>query len=188
MVALHVKTAVIFCGMPGSGKSIGATVAKDMGIPIFVMGDVVREEVTRQQLPHTPQTLAQVMLELRKQSGVAVIAKKCIEKFKLIIEPNVIIDGARSEAEVTAFKQAIEHVTVVAVHASPQVRFTRLQKRRRADDTLTQEIFQDRDARELDVGLGRVIAQADLMVVNEGDLEQIKNQVQNILKKEFNLD
>ncbi|MFW9830870.1 MAG: AAA family ATPase [Candidatus Thorarchaeota archaeon] len=185
---MHVKKAVIFCGMPGSGKSIGADVGKDLGIQVFVMGDIVREEVTRLKLPHTPQSLAQVMLDLRNQFGPSVVADRCIAKFSDMTVLNLIIDGVRSEAELTAFKQAIEQVTVVAVHASPKMRFTRLQNRRRADDALTLALFHERDARELDVGLGRVIAQADIMIVNEGDFNQIQTQVRNILKAEFNLD
>ncbi len=174
--------------MPGSGKSIGVKVAKELEIPIFVMGDVVREEVTKQKLDHTPHTLGQVMLELRKQFGPTIIAQRCIKKLEQVRTPYVVIDGARSEAEITVFQQSLEHVTIVAVHAAPHVRFQRLQNRARPDDALTLDIFHERDARELDVGLGRIIAQADIMLINEGDVEEIKEQVRGILKTEFNLD
>ncbi|MFA5579215.1 MAG: AAA family ATPase, partial [Methanothrix sp.] len=33
-----------FVGMPGSGKSVAADVAREMNIPVVVMGDVIREE------------------------------------------------------------------------------------------------------------------------------------------------
>jgi dephospho-CoA kinase len=188
VVALHVKTAVIFCGMPGSGKSIGLTVAPDLGIPVFVMGDVVREEVACRKLPYSPQSLGQVMLEIRDQYGSAVIAERCIEKLQQVSSSHVLIDGARSEAEISAFKRVIEHVRVIAVHASPKIRFARLQDRGREDDALTQEAFHERDARELDIGIGRVIAQADIVIVNEGDLEELKAKTLQILKDEFNLD
>ncbi len=182
---LPVKKAVIFCGMPGSGKSIGATVARTLEIPTLVMGDVVREEVTRQHLPHTPETLGQIMIELRTHFGPAIIAERCIEKFPQLPGSHVVIDGARSEAEINAFQQAITHVTVVAVHAAPKVRFERLRQRGREDDSLTKDTFQARDARELDVGLGRVIANADIMIVNEGDFDELKTKVHNILTKIF---
>lgn len=188
MVALLVKKAVIFCGMPGSGKTIGIDVAKELKIPIFIMGDVVREEVTKRKLPHTPHTLGQVMLELRKQFGPAIVAQRCIKKLEQVRTPYTVIDGARSEAEITAFQQSLEQVTIVAVHASPPIRFQRLQNRARPDDALTLDIFHERDARELDVGLGRIIALADVMLVNEGDVDEIKEQVRRILKTEFNLD
>jgi dephospho-CoA kinase len=188
VVALQVKKAVIFCGMPGSGKSIGATVAKELKIPVCVMGDVVREEVTHQQLPHSPQSLGKVMLELREQFGDAIIAERCIDKIQQFSSPHVVIDGARSEPELRAFQQAFDCVIIVAVHASPKIRFQRLQKRGRADDAFTKEVFNERDARELDIGLGRIFTQADVMLVNEGNLEELKAHVRVIFKDVFNFD
>jgi dephospho-CoA kinase len=173
--------------MPGSGKSIGATVAKDLGIPVFVMGDVVREEVTRQQLPHNPKTLGQVMIELREEFGPAVIAQRVIEKLSNITESSVVIDGARSEAEVQAFQEALNQVLVIAVHAAPYIRYERLRQRGREDDALTEEILLERDSRELDIGLGRLIAQADIMIVNEGEYEDLQTQIRQVLKQVFDL-
>jgi len=187
VVILHVKKALIFCGMPGSGKSIGATVAKDLGIPVLVMGDVVREEVTRRRIPHNPQTLGQVMIELREKFGPAVIAQRVIETLSTVTGPSVVIDGARSEAEVQAFKEAINHVQVVAVHAAPKIRYERLRLRGRDDDSLTDDILFERDSRELDIGLGRLIAQADIMIINEGEPEDLQSQIRHILTEAFEL-
>ena len=184
---LPVKKAIIFCGMPGSGKSVGATVAKDLGIPVFVMGDVVREEAAHQQLQYTPQTLGKVMIELRKQLGPAVIAQRVMDKFPDKSESNVVIDGARSEAEIKTFQEAVNHVLVVAVHAAPHIRFERLRQRGREDDAITHDVFHARDKRELDVGLGRIIAQADIMILNEGDYEGLKSKVRQVLVHEFNV-
>jgi len=188
VVALQVKTAVIFCGMPGSGKSIGLTVASDLDIPVIVMGDVIREEVACRKLQASPQSLGQIMIELRNQYGPAVVAERCIEKLQQVSSPHIVIDGARSEAEISAFKRVINHVKVIAVHASPNIRFARLQERGREDDALTEEAFYERDARELDIGIGRVIAQADLVIVNEGDPEELKAKTLQILRDEFKLD
>jgi dephospho-CoA kinase len=188
VVTLPVEKAVIFCGMPGSGKSIGATVAKNLGIPVFVMGDVVREEVTRRKLPHSPRTLGRIMIELREKFGPAIIAKRIVDKFSNVAGKNIVIDGARSEAEIKVFQDAVNHVLVVAVHASPQIRFQRLSQRGREDDSLTRETFRQRDTRELDVGLGRIIAQADIMIVNEGKYNELKSRVRQLLVEEFNIE
>jgi len=50
------------------------------------------------------------------------------------------------------------------------------------------EMLDERDARELDIGIGRVIAQADLVIVNEGDPEELKAKTLQILRDEFKLD
>jgi dephospho-CoA kinase len=148
---------------------------------------VVREEVAHRQLPPTPQTLGQVMIELREQFGPAIIAQRIIAKFPSISEPYVIIDGARSEAEVKAFQEVVDQVLVIAVHAAPPIRFERLRQRGRDDDALNQTIFHERDERELDIGLGRVIAQADIMIVNEGEYEDLQSKIHQVLTREFNL-
>lgn len=185
---LQEKNTTIFCGMPGSGKSVGVEVAQDLGLPVFVMGDVVREEVTRRNLPHTPQTLGRVMLQLRKEYGPDVVAQRCVEKILRDTSPCVVIDGARSEAELAVFKKMLTSVTLVAIHASPKVCFERLRQRGRKDDALTLTEFHERNQRELDVGLGRIIAQADIMIVNEGDLDALQAQVRKTLKALFHLD
>ena len=128
------------------------------------------------------------MLQLREEYGPAVIAQRCVEKILRHSGTCVVVDGARSEAEIAVFKNSLTPVTLIAVHASPKLRFERLQQRGRADDTLTMEQFQERDTRELDVGLGRIIAQADIMIINEGDLDALHTQVQHILRTLFHLD
>jgi adenylate kinase family enzyme len=46
--------AIILAGMPGSGKSLFSTVAKECcGIPVYVMGDIIREEVVKRGLEPT---------------------------------------------------------------------------------------------------------------------------------------
>jgi dephospho-CoA kinase len=180
-----VRKAVVFVGMPGSGKSVGADCATALDIPVLVMGDVVREEATRRGLPHTPETLGRIMLELREKFGPSIIAERCITKFRPLKGAFVVIDGARSEAEIVSFRKAVESVVIVAVHASPKVRFERLVKRGRPDDAVTWETFQERDSRELDVGLGRVIAQADVMLINEGGAKDLEQKVTRLLKDEL---
>jgi dephospho-CoA kinase len=180
-----VRKAVVFVGMPGSGKSVGADCAARLNIPVIVMGDVVREEATRRLLPHTPETLGRVMLELREKFGPGVVAERCIAKLKELKGSTVVIDGARSEAEIASFRKALDSVAIVAVHAAPKVRFERLVKRGRPDDAMAWEVFRERDSRELDVGLGRVIAQADVMLVNEGSPRDLEQKVTRLLKEEL---
>jgi dephospho-CoA kinase len=182
---MRVRKAVVFVGMPGSGKSVSADCAVALDVPVLAMGDVVREEATRRGLPHAPETLGRIMLELREKFGPSIVAERCITKFRQLKSPCVVIDGARSEAEIASFRKAVESVIIVAVHASPKVRFERLLKRARPDDAVTWETFQERDARELEVGLGRVIATADVMLINEGTVKNLKQRVTRLLKDEL---
>jgi dephospho-CoA kinase len=172
---------MIFCitGMPGAGKSIISETAKSLGFKIVNMGDVIREEAAVRGITKTPTTLGALMLKLRKEEGNNVVAKRCLAKIKN--EPLSIIEGVRSMDELTYFKKN-DKVCLIAVHASPVTRFERLLKRGRPDDPKDINTFKERDLRELNVGLGSVIALADKVFVNEGTVEDLQRTVKKFFE------
>ena len=54
-------------GLPASGKGEFSRVAREMGIPIVVMGDVIRNEVQAAGLPLTDQNLGSTASRLREE-------------------------------------------------------------------------------------------------------------------------
>ena len=88
------------------------------------MGDVVRQETTKRGLELTPQNVGKVMLQLRAEGGNYVIAQKCIPKIEEQTSRKVLVDGLRSQFEADIFKENFTKFNVVAVHASPQTRFS----------------------------------------------------------------
>lgn len=177
------KQVLGLAGMPGSGKSVVVRVAEERGYGIMVMGDVVREEADRRGLEPNPENLGKIMLELRQREGPTVISKRCTPKIEQIPEDKVVIDGIRSLEEVKEFKKNFSKFSLMTVHSSPETRFKRLYCRRRSDDPENWEIFNDRDMRELSVGLGKAIAMAEYMIVNEEGLEELKEKVRKILRR-----
>ena len=177
------KLIVGLAGMPGSGKSIIVKVAKECGYDVVVMGDVIREEAERRCLEPNPENLGKIMLELRRSEGNAVIAKGCIPKIQKTAKSKVIVDGIRGLSEVEEFKESFSKFSIVAVHSSPKTRFKRIYRRRRSDDPETWEVFHERDVRELSVGLGDAIAMAEWVIVNEVELEVLKQEVREILRR-----
>jgi dephospho-CoA kinase len=94
----------------------------------------------------------------------------------------IIIEGVRSRYEVDMFRERWgEDFRIMAVHASPGTRFRRLLGRGRADDPKDRFGFEERDRRELAWGLGEVIAIADIMLLNEGTLEDMRGKTRDIL-------
>ena len=172
------KLVVGLTGMPGAGKSLVVDTARDLGYAIVTMGDVVREQTRKRGLEPTPQNVGKVMLELRAEGGNFAIAKKCIPKIEEQASHKVLVDGLRSQFEADIFKEHFQNFTVVAVHASPEIRFQRLSRRGRSDDPKTWEVFYDRDMRELGVGLGTVIALSEKILVNDNNIEGFKVQMQ----------
>ncbi len=177
------KIVVGLAGMPGSGKSLVVETARELGYAIVVMGDVIREETKKLGLELTPQNVGKVMLQLRADGGVTVVAQKCIPKIESQESSKVLIDGLRSLHEVDAFKAHFAKFSIAAVHASPETRFTRLSYRRRSDDSNGWQVFRDRDVRELSVGLGNVIAMAEQMIVNEDSVSETKAKVAEALRR-----
>jgi dephospho-CoA kinase len=177
------KFVVGVAGMPGAGKGAVRRVVQRISYPVVTMGDEVREEVKRRGLEATPENLGKIMLQLREVEGQAAIAKRCISKVKNTQERAVVVDGIRSLHEVEEFKKYFPNFTLVAIHTSPKTRYQRLSRRRRSDDPDTWVTFMQRDRRELDIGLGAVIATADYMIVNEGTLSQLREKVRQVLKE-----
>ena len=112
-----------------------------------------------------------------------VIAEKTIPKIRQAQSPKVIVDGLRSLSEADVFKRNFPKFTLVAVHASPEKRFSRLYFRRRSDDPDEWEVFRERDMRELSVGLGNAIAMAEYLIINENNQEETKAAVAEILRR-----
>jgi dephospho-CoA kinase len=163
--------------MPGAGKSLVVETARELGYSIVAMGDVIREETKKRNLELNPHNVGKVMLELRAEGGNYVVAQKCIPKIEQETNERVLVDGLRSLHEADIFKEHFPNFTLVAVHASPDVRFNRLALRNRSDDPSNWQVFHDRDMRELGVGLGNVIAMAEKLLVNDVCIESFKNQV-----------
>jgi len=176
------KLIIGVAGMPGSGKSVLAEVARSMGIPVVVMGDIIREEAKRRGLEPTRENLSRIMFEIREINGKAAVAKRCIPLIKAF-EGTVLVEGIRSLHEIEEFKKHFPNFKLIAVHASPKTRFERLMGRERRDDPKSWEEFKRRDLSELKVGLGNVIALADIMIINEKTLKEFKNESEKTLKE-----
>lgn len=168
--------------MPGSGKSEIVKVGKEMNIPIVVMGDAIRDDLTEKGIEITPENMGKYALEIRKKFGMDIVAKKTFNKISNKSINTIIIEGLRNYEEVEHFKSHIENFYMIAIHASPKTRFDRLQKRKRQDDSVKWEVFLERDNREIDFGITKLIALADYMIINEGELSLAQAEFKKILK------
>jgi len=159
------KLIVCLTGMPGAGKSTIANGLKEKGFEIINMGDAVRVEAEKRNLEPTGQNLGKLMLELREKNGpgaVAELIKPSIENSNSNV---IVIDGIRSNDEIQVLKKSA-NVKLLSILASTDTRFTFLHDRGRSDDPKIREIFEERDNRELGVGVGKSIESADESISN----------------------
>jgi len=157
-------------GMPAAGKTTVANYLSQKGIPLLIMGDVVREVAENDGLEPTSDNLAKLMLRLRKRNGPEAVAHLIINKIKLMKKKDkqlsvVIVDGIRSMAEVQVLRR-IGSVKLLAIHGSTLTRYTHVRERGRSDVPSNIGEFDKRDKIEMDVGISNAIALADETISN----------------------
>jgi len=179
---LEKKRVIAILGMPGAGKGIASEAARRLGLEVLVLGDVIREETEKRGLEPTPENVGNVMLQVRRDEGPAVVVRRLVPKIEASGSQTLIVEGIRSEDEVQELRSKYEVVTV-GIHASPKTRFQRLLARGRSDDPKTWNTFYERDSRELNVGLCRVIALADILLLNEGTIEELQSSFRAAMRK-----
>jgi len=143
------KLLVCLTGMPGAGKSTIAEGLKSEGYEIINLGNAVRNEAKKRNLDASRENLGKLMLELREKNGPGAIAELV-------------------ETQIQSSNSKFGTVKLLAIHASTDTRFNFLQKRGRSDDPQTKEHFNERDNRELGVGISNSIALSDFAISNIG--------------------
>ena len=176
------KFVIATTGMPGSGKGELSRLFRGLGYPVYVCGDVVRREARERGLPDDSSTLGGLMFALREEGGRAAIVKRLAADLESDPSRVVVVEGIRNLEEVEELRRRFE-VIVVAVHSPPRARYERLLRRGRGDDPKTLEEFRERDGRELRVGVGEVIALADLLVRNEGTLADLEGEFERLSER-----
>jgi dephospho-CoA kinase len=174
-------------GLPGSGKSEAAAVAREMGIPVVTMGDVIREACRDRGLDPAEHH-GRVAQALREESGQEAIAERSLP----IIErerddsSTVLVDGIRSGVEVERFKERFgEEFSLIAIEAPFELRAERVDARGRdvasADGG---ESLEARDERELGFGMDDAIERADERVENTDSLAAFQDHIRTLLAEE----
>ena len=169
--------------MPGSGKSTIVSALKARGLESLNLGDGVRDEAKKRNLEPTGENLGRLMLELRDKNGPGAVANLLTEKIKNSQSEVIIIDGVRSTAEIEVLKN-VGSVKLLSIEASAETRYKFLGARGRSDDPETREKFEERDKREIGVGIDKSIAIADETISNSGiTLDELTERAYVVIEK-----
>lgn len=173
-------------GLPGSGKTEVAKALAKFDVPSVRMGDVVWDELKRRGQSITEVSVGTLSNELREHEGMGAIAKRCVSLIESVGKGKraVAVDGIRGIAEVDEFRRVFgDNFHLISIWASQETRYQRIASRKRADDTITRESFLEKDLRELSWGLGEAIALSDFMVLNEGNIEELRRRSEDFFKR-----
>jgi len=174
-------------GLPGSGKSEAAAVARELGVPVVTMGDVIRAECRDRGLdPATHH--GEVAKALRAEQGPGAIAERSLPIIEARIAETdtetVLVDGIRSDTEVDRFEDAFgKAFSLLSIEAPFDMRAERVAARGR--DTPTEdggESLEERDARERCFGMDDAIARADYAISNTDSLAAFRERIETVLR------
>ena len=175
---------VAIVGMAGSGKSEVARTFQRNGFTRIRFGDITDEEVRKRGLALTEANERLVREELRRKHGMAAYARLNLPRIDEALKSgNVIIDGLYSWEEYLFLKEYYgDNFRVVAVWASPQTRYDRLN--RRAVRRRSGEESASRDRAEIEnLNKGGPIAMADFTIDNESSIDDLRKQTEGVIER-----
>ncbi|MFC1870878.1 AAA family ATPase [Chloroflexota bacterium] len=173
---------VSIVGMSGSGKSEVAAVFEESGFVRIRFGDATDDELSRRGLEINEKNERYIRESLRREHGMAAYARLNLPRIDLARQSSgVVIDGLYSWEEYTFLKDYYgQDLYVVAVWASPGMRYARLAGR--ANRGLTREEAVSRDRAEIEnVNKGGPIAMADFTIINQSSLAGLRGAVRRII-------
>lgn len=190
---------VCIVGLTGSGKTEIADYFKDQGYLYIRFGQITLDVVAKNGLEPIEANERPIREAFRDEYGPAAYAILNMPKFdEGLIKGNVIGDGLYSWAEYKVLKEKYGNAfMVVAIIASPKIRYARLENRadKYGDDpkmihrSATKEAAQARDYAEIEnIAKAGPIVMADYTIVNEGSLEEFQEKIKEIYNKINNED
>jgi dCMP deaminase len=171
-------------GKNGSGKTAVSDYLKSRGFEYYSLSDEIREEIRRRGLEITREVLIDIGNELREKFGPGVLAERVLRN--LGTDNNYVVDSIRNPSEVEVLRSRSDF-TMLAVEADQSVRFARSLKRGRENAARTLEQFVREEERELDSDnpanqqLHATREKADLVIANDGSLEELHRKLDQML-------
>jgi len=172
-------------GTLGAGKDTVAEYLEQKGFIHFSLSDAIREECDNQGLPKDRDTLTSLANKLRATEGYDVLAKRIIKKINIENRKKYIITSIRNPKEAEYLKNQ-DNFVFVAVDAPIELRYERIKNRQREGDEISFEKFRLQEEREMEGGEGKqnlapLIKMADYTIINDGNIEQLKEKVDEFI-------
>ncbi|MCL1851054.1 MAG: AAA family ATPase [Bacteroidetes bacterium] len=175
-------------GTIGAGKgTIVDYLVNNYGFKHYSVRGYLIKEAQKQTLPLNRDTYVMLANQLRENHSPSFIIDelyKEAEKNGI----NAIIESIRTPGEIASLRTK-KDFTLWAVDADPKIRYARISARQSETDHISFETFLANEQREMHTNdptkqnLAECIRQADSLFVNNGDLEKLFQQIENILSK-----
>ena len=174
-------------GSYGAGKDTIANYLKQKGFIYHSLSDILRDELTKLGKPITRENLINMGNEIRTKFGAAELALRTVSKIKGNSEDKALVLSIRNPDEVKALR-GFQNFQMWFVDAPQKIRYERTVKRGRSDDFSSYEDFVTKEKKENSFDpnaqqLNVVAKMADVTIVNDGTLEDLKRKVEELYLK-----
>lgn len=174
---------IAIVGMCGSGKSIASDYYENLGFKKVYFGGVTLEKMKEENLEINPSNEKYMREKLRSEYGMGAYAHILLPRIKEYFkEGNVILDGLYSWDELKILKNEFkEDLCVLAIVVNKSTRYERLNIR--DIRPLTNIEAENRDISEIEnIAKAGPIAFADYYILNNGDIDTYKLDLESITK------
>jgi len=173
-------------GTLGAGKgTIVEYLVKQKGFGHYSVRQYLIKEIKKQGLPVNRDSMVVTANTLRAKYNPAIIIQELYKEAKKKNE-NAVIESIRTPGEIDFLEKQGDFV-LLAVDADPQIRYERITHRRSSTDEVNFQKFIEDEKREMSTtdpnkqNLKKCIEQADIVLTNNGTVEELYAQLEDKL-------
>ncbi|MDP2708705.1 MAG: AAA family ATPase [bacterium] len=177
----------IIIGLTGEICAGKGTVVKYLekkhGATSYRFSTMLRDLLGRLYLPVSRENMQNISTAIRQHLGEDIMAKVIAEDVKNDDNRVIVVDGVRRVPDIKYLRE-VPGFKLVRLVANPKTRYDRLiaRKENPGDETKTYEQFLADHKKEADNQVPIVMTQADLEINNNGSLEDLYRQVDQIIE------
>jgi len=177
-------------GMAGSGKTEAAQYLQKKGFIYVRFGQITLDEVMKRGWEVNEKNERRVREEMRQKHGMAAYAILNLPKFQQGLKKSHVVGDDLMSWEEYLFlqKEFGEDLIVLAIYASPKIRYQRL-KGLKLDEKAVHRPFSEKEAWSRDkaeienLHKAGPIAMADYTIINEGTVDELQQELERFLEK-----
>lgn len=177
---------IAFVGLAGTGKSAVTHYLAERGIPKVSFAAIIKAALDDANLDETVENERMIREKMRLDPSGDIVATKVIEQINSLVESGqhkIILEGLGSWDTYKRLRHEFPgNLTVVALTSRRRIRHRRLADR--SELPLTGKQVDERDYDEIEtLNKGGVIAIADYYLFDNGSMEQLHIQIDNLLRE-----
>ena len=177
---------VALVGMSGSGKSVAVDYLTGKGYPKVYFGGMIYKDMEKRGIERTPDGESEKKFRemIRETEGKDWVVRQVIDEVHDLMkagQKRIVLDGVYSWTEYKTLKHEFPGMlTFIAIVVSKKLRYKRVAAR--PDRPFNAEEIRERDRSEIEnLEKGGPIAAADYYVLNNGTVEDMEKDLQEIL-------